>query len=343
MKLLRHLLLIILALAFAAPTVAATLSGKATVAGEGVAGITIMAWPKGATSFAGKAPHQAEPTAKDGRFAFELPAGQYYLLAEGVELFTYYGRNSVSLPEAGLQNINLLMVPKQTASFEAEASIDSGVVGRVTLDGKPVAGAVVFVYPDLNNELKGFGLGMAAPTASDGIFELPLSAGTYYLVARVRLGGGFAGPLKAGDLFGYAPLNPLVLKEGEVARVNLPVIEVPEKVARHAASLFGNTRISGRIVDVEGKPMAGIKALLYADSTMLDRPLYVSQPSGQDGTFVLSFPQGGTYYLAARDRLGGTPAPGELYGRYQGHPEHAIVVDSGKEAKGVEIVVEEVW
>jgi len=326
-----------------ATAMSATLSGKATVTGEGKAGIVVSAWPKGVLSFEGTAPYQVGPTSKDGIFSMGLPAGQYFILAESKELFAYYGRNTVSVPEEGLSNINLLMVPKDVPAVSVEPRIETGVLGVVLLDGKPVPGAVVFIYPDLNDELKGFGLGMAAPTADDGVFEVPLSAGTYYLVARVRLSGGFAGPLKAGDLFGYAPLNPVVLKEGEVARVSIPVIEVPEKVSRHADKLFGNTRISGRVVDAEGKPVKGIKAMLYADSMMLDRPLYVSQPTGPDGTFVLSFPEGGTYYLAARDKLGGTPAPGELYGRYDGRPDHSIYVLSGKEKKGIKIVVEEVW
>ncbi len=41
---------------------------------------------------------------------------------------------------------------------------------------------------------------------------------------------------------------------------------------------------------------------------MLNRPEFVSQPTGKDGKFVISFPQGGAYFLAARDMLGGTPA-----------------------------------
>jgi hypothetical protein len=76
---------------------------------------------------------------------------------------------------------------------------------------------------------------------------------------------------------------------------------------------------------------------------MLNRPLYVSQPSGPDGRFVLSFPKGGTYYLAARDELGGTPAPGELYGRYQGSPDHSVRIRTGKTLQDIEIRVEEVF
>ena len=58
---------------------------------------------------------------------------------------------------------------------------------------------------------------------------------------------------------------------------------------------------------------------------------------------ILSFPKGGHYYLAARDELGGTPAPGELYGRYQGSPDHSVNVETGKLLTGVDIRVEEVY
>ena len=123
----------------------------------------------------------------------------------------------------------------------------------------------------------------------------------------------------------------------------MQVIEVPEKVDRHAATLFGNTRIAGRILNVSGDPVAGVRAMLYDDSMMLNRPLYVSQPSAADGSFALSFPKGGIYYLSARDELGGTPAPGELYGRYQGSPDHSIRIRTGKLIGGVEIAVDAVY
>jgi hypothetical protein len=58
---------------------------------------------------------------------------------------------------------------------------------------------------------------------------------------------------------------------------------------------------------------------------------------------VLSFPKGGTYYLSARSELGGTPAPGELYGRYQGSPNHSLRVRTGKALEDIDIFVEEVY
>ena len=339
--LLLNLLLLILALPFSAA--AAPLSGKATVGGVATAGITVKAFPVGTMTLTGKAPFEAGPTKDDGLFSLDLPAGDYYLLAESAGLFTYYGRNPLAVPAEGVANINLRMVPKSGAVPQDQARVESGALGTVTLDGKPVAGAVATVYTDLAGQLKGFGLGMSAPTDEKGFFEVPLPPGTYYLVVRVRKGGAMAGPMRAGDLFGYLPQNPLVIAERQVVRVAIPLIEVPEKFEKFAATLFGNTSISGRIVDAAGQPVAGVHAILYADTMMLNRPAYVSQPSDAEGNFVVSFPDGGVYYLAARSTLGGTPRPGDLYGRFAGTPDASVRLRTGQKLQDVRLVVEKVW
>lgn len=325
------------------PALSAPVTGKAAVAGKGTAGVRVVAYPISTLSLTGDAPLASKETGADGLFALDLPPGSYYLLANGNGWFSYYGRNPVTVPSEGLADVNLPLVPAVTPPPEVKTALTSGVVGRVVHDGKPVANAIVFVYPDLSAQFKGFGLGMSAPTDENGQFEAPLPAGSYYLVARVRHGKSLAGPLQAGDLFGYLPANPVTVAQEAVTKVILPVIAVPEKVSRHAATMFGQTRISGTIVDRAGKPLAGMQALLYAEESMLNRPLYVSQPTGTDGMFQLSFPSGGNFYLAARNNLGGTPAPGELYGRYQGATGAMLKVETGESLEGLKIVVEEVW
>jgi hypothetical protein len=324
-------------------TGAATLKGKTTIQSDAAAGMEVFAYPADVLDFSEPAPFTFGPTGEDGLFSIELPKGQYYLMAEGQGRFSYYGRNPISVPKQGLENINLLMEPVDLPAPSPGTLVETGASGVVTHNGEPVSGAVVMVYPDLSSQLKGMGLGMSAPTGADGLFEFPLSPGSYFLVVRARQSGMMAGPLRAGDLFGYLPTNPLVIEADKVSAVHIPVISVPEKVERYASSLFGSTSISGRIVDASGDPVAGLQALLYDDPMMLNRPLYVSQPSGPDGRFVLSFPKGGTYYLAARDELGGTPAPGELYGRYQGSPDHSVRIRTGKTLQDIEIRVEEVF
>ncbi len=326
-------------LALQAPTQGSTVAGKATVHQKPVAGVTVSAFPLSSLTLAGEAPHRSSPTGKDGLFALDLPSGDYYFLARGKGLFCFYGRNPVSVPAEGIGGMNLLLVKDAPPLPSVKTLVTTGILGQTTLDGAPMAGAIVTIYPDLSTRLKGVGLGMTAPASAQGIFEAELPPGTYYLLARQRRSDQPIGPLQAGDFIGYYPGNPLKVREGEVARVAIPMLEVPEKVERLAATLFGQTGIEGRVVDRRGKPLAGVRVFLYGDELMLSRPLYISQPTGEDGGFLLSFPEGGTYYLAARDSMGGPPQPGGLYGSYEGSRDHSLRVKTGERRKGIRIVV----
>ena len=318
-------------------------TGKVTVGPEKapVAGIKIAAYPLDSPHLRGKPPFVSAETGDDGLFAVSLSVGSYFFIAEGQGLFSYYGRNPVTVAETGLAGMNPSLVARDPHTVETESQIDTGILGHVYAAGKPVGGVVISVYTDLTTQLKGQGLGMTAPTDSDGRFEAPLQAGTYYLVARKRQSGNFMGPLQAGDFFGYYADNPVQIKEGQVLRVPLSLLEVPEKVNQLGESMFGATSVAGRVVDSSGQPVTGIRVLLYDNPMMLNRPLFVSQSSGVDGEYVISFPQGGTYWLAARNQLGGPPMPGQLYGRYLGSADGSVVLKGGQRLKNIELVVEE--
>lgn len=272
-----------------------------------------------------------------------LPPGEYYFLARGEKVFSFYGRNPVAVPVEGLSGLNLGMVATGGDPPGEEPFVATGVAGRVLHDGQPLSGATVYVYTDLTSRLKGMGYVMAGPTDEAGFFEAGLPAGTYYLLARRRHGPTGVGPLQAGDFIGYYSSNPLSIKEGEVSRVAISMLEVPEKVETMEANLFGRTSIQGRILDRTGRPVPGARAVLYEDAQMFNRPLHVSRPTGRDGVYVLSFPYGGTYYLAGRDSLGGAPAPGDLYGTYDASPDHSLDIETGQNLRDMDIVVEEMW
>lgn len=324
-------------------TWAAPVTGKVTLAGGGVAGLRVSAYPLDVMDFSGDAVAVTEPTGDDGKFSLNLEVGQYYFFAEGTDYFTYYGRNPVSVPRDGITEMNLTLARRDTALPTTEPLITEGLSGQINFSGKPLAGAIISIYPDLNTQLKGMGYGMSTPTDENGYFELPLPAGTYYLVARKRANGQMTGPLSSGDHFGYFAGNPLMVKAGVVNRIGIDMVEVPEKVSRLADTMFGKTSIHGKVLNAVGSAVVGVRVLLYADETMLNRPLYVSQPSAADGSYVLSFPKGGTYFLAARNKLGGAPGPGELYGRYNGSQDGSIRVRTGQKLEDIDLLVQEMW
>ena len=319
------------------------LAGKVSLHSQGMRDIEISAWPASAASLTGKAPHRAT-AAEDGTFSLPLPAGEYYLLAKGKGFFSFYGRNPVTIPPQGLADLKIGLVPLPGPPQITTAGIEEGVSGIIVHDGAPLSGAVVYAYTDLSSNLKGMGYTISSPSDEEGCYELPLPAGTYYLLARMRQGGGMAmGPLRSGDYIGYAPENPVRVTSGRVALRSIPVLEVPEKIDLLSSSLFGQTSLRGQIVDQAGQPVAGVRAVLYSDAQMFNRPGYVSQPTDAQGIFVLSFPHGGTYYLAARQQLGGAPAPGELYGTYDGTPDHSLKIETGEQKEQIIVKVEEMW
>ncbi|RMF66487.1 MAG: hypothetical protein D6740_12985 [Alphaproteobacteria bacterium] len=342
---LSHFLLLFLVAACVPAQTAKTpsLSGRTMYAGKPASGIRVMAWPVDSRELAGRAPFQSAPSASDGSFTLDLPAGRYFLLARGNGLFAWYGRNPVGLGNQPVAGLNIGLVPEHPPAKAPEPFVESGIQAVLMADGKPVEGATLYVYVDSTTQFKGMGYVMVGPSDAEGVVEATLPAGTYYLLARKRLDGAQVGPLHSGDFIGYFPGNPVRLQDSEVRRIVLPMLEVPEQSTRQTAAARGVARLSGTVRDDAGRPVAGVRVVLYRDAGMLNRPDLVSEPTGADGRWQLHPAETGTWYLAARNTLGGAPAPGDLYGTWNGRDDHAVQVRTGDDLGGLDIVVEEMW
>jgi hypothetical protein len=213
----------------------------------------------------------------------------------------------------------------------------------VTVGGAPAENVHVYAYHRTGGAFRDLGFAASAPTASDGSFVLDLPPGRYWLLARRRAGGGVAGPMRKGDLFGYYPANPVTVSAGAYARVSLPATQLR---LRNEPAYSGGYRaaasIEGRILGPDGKPRAGVYAALYDNPDLLNRPVFLSDVTGEDGRYRLPVPAPGTYYLGARSGYGGSPSPGDLYGRYEGNADHSVAVRAGDRLTGFDIAVGEV-
>jgi hypothetical protein len=122
-------------------------------------------------------------------------------------------------------------------------------------------------------------------------------------------------------------------------------VKVANEKAFPAMEAEGRTGLAGRVLDADGNPVEGVRVNVYDHIQMSERPKYVSEKTGPDGRFLVKVRRGGTYYLAARDRFGGPPQLGDLYGRYDEgtiDPSGAIV-RKGEITEDLEIVVHKVW
>ncbi len=296
-------------------------------------------------------------TDEKGDSVFDLSAGRYFLvvrwrpdgdygrpIALG-DRFAYFGGNPVYAapgpPRELYIGLEEFLDPGPPVPAPAGGT---GVSGRVVAGGIPIPGAHVSAYLRTETAFRDLGFAASAPTGEDGSFLLDLPPGSYYLVARKRAAGGVAGPLRKGDRFGYYPANPVQVTAGRYVQVAIPVTSLklrnaPAYSGEYQAASF----VEGRILDGRGRPRKGIYAALYDNPDLLNRPVFLSDVTGEDGRYRLPVPVPGTYFLGARSGYGGAPAPGDLYGRYEGNPEHSITLHEGDRLTGIDIVVNEVW
>jgi hypothetical protein len=224
----------------------------------------------------------------------------------------------------------------------AETPAGSGmgrVKGTVVM---PLEGTYLYVYKK-GMDLYGPAFTVSRATGPDGAFDLELPDGDYIVVARKRESGETSGPVVAGD--NKSDFVSLTVKGGVTELTVVAPTKVGDSRRLTKEAAVTKTGLAGRVTDADGKPVEGARVHVYDHVQMSERPKFVSEKTGPDGRYLLYLPQGGTYYLAARDKFGGPPKIGDLYGRYdQGTIEpSAVVVRDGELLADVDITVSKVW
>ena len=209
----------------------------------------------------------------------------------------------------------------------------------------PLADAYLYAYRE-GADLRGPAFATSEASGPEGDFSLVLPPGKYQLVLRKRVEGETIGPVATGD-YRSEVIGPITVRGGEVITRD---IVAPPKVGETKGlptlnRIPAKTGITGTIFDSDGKPVQGARIQAYQHSQMSERPKYVSEGSGVDGSYSLFFPEGGTFYLAARNKFGGPPKIGELYGRYDdGTIEpSAVYVKDGEILKNVNLTMHKIW
>ncbi len=319
----------------------ATLQGRVSLEGKGLPGADVYLMPLQYHLEPETQPAARTIAGAEGTFRLDVSPGSYLLFARDAHRFSFFGRNPVRVRT----DITGLHLPLARAYPVSRITTEPGterLEGRVFRQGSPVEGALVFVYLDPSRGLRGPGYAVSGPTDAQGNYTLPLPPGTYFVVTRMRSDGRWrSGTLAPGDLFGALPEMPVILSAGEAVRADLETVAIPsrEQMARYEGQF---TRVAGRIVDGQGRPAAGVRACLYTNSQLLERPVAVSEPTGYDGLFVIESSLTGPHYLGAREFLGGPPAPGERVGFYRGEEGALVRLPAGGALNGLEVVVQEV-
>jgi hypothetical protein len=320
--------------------------GRAARNGEPTPGVTVYAFRDFDRGLASEPFARSAPTREDGTFSLPLPAGSWILMGGKTDgrglpelrpgdLFGYFGGNPARV-EPGRPTVSGLNVSPVGEDPPADGA--SGISGTVyDENGKPLPDAAVYVYKTPSDGFRGMA-GVFGRTRADGTFHLRVRKGTFFVVARKRESGDLFGPVQPGDRFGYYPRNPVVLAEGERAGVRidaLPRVDIREKFGEGYEGP-GEIVVRVKAVDAGGNPLTGVRVLAYRAASMTGFPAFVSGKSGADGVVELAVSEEGTYYLLARERLGG-PADGEWYGKYGGAGDPAVKLS--RESRGTLTIV----
>jgi hypothetical protein len=339
------LLVILMLMVAPLPLAAEVIEGRVVHDDQPLAGATVKAF--GTLDFSAAPLATSMPTAADGSFRLDIPPGTYALFgwsADGTR-FAFCGRNPVTVETggkplwAGLQAVPV----ERPARADYDDPYSAAIEGRVLYAGKPVADSYVYLYLDPAEDLKGQGYRMSVPTGVDGAFFFDgLPESNYYLAVRKRQDGQKVGPVREGDLYGIFPGNPLVAKAGETARVTVHLaVKARDAADAETFGRRGGPELRGTVTDPQGKGVAGVHVFAYTDRVIgHQRPAALSTPTGADGAFVVQLPQPGIYYVGARQLYGDSPAPGELFGMFEGSADHGLTVTAGEKRDTLNIVVE---
>lgn len=296
-------------------------------------------------------PELVGDTIRFGTAIFRPASGSYFLTAEWRadgnfararkpgDRFAWFGGNPLLISPKISEMITMILEEVPPTPQLSSPPSGTGVSGRVTLDGTPIANVGVYAYAKTGSGFKGDDFQATVRTNAKGEFSIELPPDRYYLLARLRADNSVdLGPLHKEDLLGYDPGNPVDVTNGHYSVSVIPAARLKMVKSRTESSAFLPGTIEGRIVDCNGHPVPGVYAALYENPSMAGRSVFRSEPVGTDGRFKLIVPVPGSYFLGARNGYG-SPAAGVWLGSWVGSSDHSILIKSGEILTGVEIVV----
>ena len=154
--------------------------------------------------------------------------------------------------------------------------------------GRAVKDAEIFIYDSAT--IRRPADFITPRTGSDGVFSIRLPSGKYWVVARVRKGDKF-GPLLPGDRHSGEPAEIEAADDPEV-RLDFTVADIREAAQNRPKTREDYFRLSGRILDREGKPVANAYVFARNEAATEKVPSHISSWTDERGEYVLFLPQG---------------------------------------------------
>lgn len=222
----------------------------------------------------------------------------------------------------------------------------AGLSGRILLaDGNPLQGGLLYLYNLNRGPLPSQDRYWRIPNQvlqidGNGHFSsAQVPPGKYSIGAIKRSKSLHIGAPEPGDIFILSLNNeghPQMydLKAGILT--DLGDIREVHPITGRKSRPTETTAIEGIITDSTGQPLEGVYAFAFAKAFVSGKPLFASEPSNGKGQFRLNLAEGGTYYLKARNDLGGgPPQAGLIIDGSKSEPLLQVSVNTGEVSNGV--------
>lgn len=185
-------------------------------------------------------------------------------------------------------------------SFSCSALVNKaslmGIEGYVVnKNNEPESEVYIYLYRSMSSGLIGPSDFMEK-TDEKGYFFFDVPEGTYYLVARKRLRGGDAGPLREGDRVSIYANNPVYVKANAISKVK---ILLPDSSPFYQRKMpIGDKKIS---IKIKGEIKKNLKLLIYEGDDLKKSPLYIYDVKENESNISLS--SGKKYILMLREGI----------------------------------------
>lgn len=246
-----------------------------------------------------------------------------------------------ALISCGALLVSILLFSGETQAGNVK---DGTVTGRLTFPGGlTAADSPVFFFngdtgpppfPDLYWRIPN----RTVTANSDGVFRADLPEGHYY-IGTVKRNPDRQQGTPRGDEFIHLSIDsggrpkPVDISAGGVKDLGIIALQQHAAVRHPAEDRI--TSVEGVISDESERPVAGYVVYAYVDRKLRGDPLFVSDSTGNDGSFLLRVSGEGTYYLQVRDMRNGRSQ------KIKNRPDENVEVRvrTGEIVKGLDIMV----
>lgn len=173
------------------------------------------------------------------------------------------------------------------------------------IDGKPVEGVKIFLY-DTTNVRKPADF-ISAQSDKNGAVIVTAPAAKYWAVARLKKDALY-GPLMPGDKHSGEPVE-VECSDNPGTEIVFIVADIRELGQKKRTGTAETIRLWGRVVDKDGKPVAGAYVFGHRTKEIEFVPEYLSAWTDESGNYQLYLPSKGSFFVGSSTQFPFTAKP----------------------------------